>query len=297
MKNLKGTVFNIQSFSVHDGPGIRTVVFLKGCPLRCPWCGNPESQSPHCEVAWSAGKCIGCGNCLSTLPDAASKEPNGRITVHGELTRSQAEWVCPTGALHVLGEEKSVREVLDLVEKDRIFYSNSEGGMTLSGGEPLWQRDYTLALLQEAQARHIHCAMETTGFADFAVLHAAAKRLDFMLYDIKTMDDAKHRKYIGSGNRLILENFKLLKAEFPSLPVVVRTPVIPGFNDSREDIGAILDFLASYPDVQYELLPYHRLGEPKYEALGRPYPMGRVVLNAERMQSLKKLAERRMPIA
>ncbi len=288
-----GTIFNIQHFSVHDGTGIRTVVFMKGCPLRCKWCANPESQHIGPEVAWSSAKCIDCGNCLMSHRDAVEFE-GGRIVPVRRISRGEAEHICPAGAIHVLGEERSVPEIIDIVERDVIFYENSEGGLTLSGGEPLTQIGFTLALLKEAQKRHIHTAIETTGFSSYQNLRSVAECLGQLIYDIKVFDEHIHMEQTGVSNTVILENFRRLMGEFPDLPTLVRTPVIPGINDNPDEIAKIVRFIKPYPNVSYELLPYHCLGEPKYEALGREYPMGKASLRDEEFNVLKFFAEREM---
>lgn len=295
-RTKEGVIFNIQHFSVHDGPGIRTIVFLKGCPLRCRWCANPESQKVCCELAWSARKCINCAHCTQTLPEGiVSRSPDGMLSVrhNAAFSQQQISKVCPSGALHILGEHRSVGEIIDIVEKDAVFYANSEGGMTLSGGEPLIQSEFALALLREAQERHIHCAMETSGHVSWEVLESAGAFLDYVLYDIKSMDGERHRAQTGVSNELILKNFQKFCFKYPEIPILVRTPVVPGFNDRNEDISAILDFIEPFPNIHYELLPYHRLGEPKYTALGRTYPMGKATLDEAVMKELQSLTERR----
>lgn len=285
-----GTVFNIQHYSLHDGPGIRTVVFLKGCPLRCLWCSNPESQNPEPELIWSRSACIGCMRCVRELQAGNFRFEGERgLCWDAGAALTEAELaVCPSTALRLTGGKMSVDEVLREVEKDALFYDHSEGGMTLSGGEPLSQPEFVGALLQEAKKRRIHLAMETSGYASWEVFRGAAAYLDYLLMDLKCMDDRIHRAYTGVSNRRILENLKKLRREFPGLPIHVRTPVVPGVNDTEEEIGAIHDFLAPFGNVRYELLKYHRLGEPKYASLRRSYPLGRRELSEEKMEVLKK---------
>lgn len=272
METVKGTVFNIQRFSVHDGPGIRTVVFLKGCPLRCRWCANPESQERKKELAWTKSKCIGCKSCEN-------------------CDLSHVDIICPTKAKHFIGEEKTVEEVLSKVDRDEMFYSNLDGGLTVSGGEPLMQPEFTFALLSEARRLGINTAIETTGYAAYPVFQKIAGQLDYLLMDIKTYDKDLHKTHTGVSNEIILENFKRIREEFPNLQMQIRTPVIPGINDSEEELQKIHDFLRPYDKIKYELLKYHRLGESKYESLGRDYPMGEVSLSDERFQLLRKRYE------
>ncbi|MDR0884401.1 MAG: glycyl-radical enzyme activating protein [Oscillospiraceae bacterium] len=238
----QGTIFNIQHFSLHDGPGIRTVVFLKGCPLRCRWCCNPESQSFVPEPAFDATKCIHCGAC---------------DTINQPFD-------CPTGARFVYGTVASVSEILDEVERDAAFWKDG-GGLTLSGGEPLAQPDFCLALLREAKRRYIPTAMETCGHAPWEILRTAADALDYILYDVKSLDSAKHKTWTGVGNAQILENLhKLCRDTHP--PIKIRTPKIPDFNE--HEIGDIAALAASL-GCAHEVLPYHDFGRRKYEMLAR----------------------------
>ena len=258
----KGIIFNIQRFSVHDGPGIRTVVFLKGCPLRCKWCANPESQHREIEEAWTKSKCIKCGEC---------KKGN----------------TCPTNARHTIGYEATVKEVLAKVDRDAIFYGDEEGGLTISGGEPLMQPKFTYHLLKAAKENGIHTAIETTGFGDTGDFIKIAGKLDYLIMDIKTLDDSVHREVTGVSNARILDNFSLIKRSFPNLPIHVRTPVIPGVNNDEKVIAQIHDFIGNCNNVRYELLKYHKLGIPKYESLKREYPMGDAKLDDELYERLK----------
>lgn len=294
-----GVVFNIQRYSLHDGPGIRTLVFLKGCPLRCRWCSNPESQNLDPELAYNAGKCIGveeCGLCLGQCPKGALLEgEDGRVRVDRGACRESFACVdvCPSHALTAFGKWMSVDEVLRTVEADGPFYTRSGGGLTLSGGEPLAQADFARDLLRQAKVRRIDTSMETCGMAEWDSLERACRYLDSILFDIKSMDGGKHKEFTGVSNDRALENFMLLCDRFPDLEKHVRTPVIPGFNDSEEEIGAILDFLADKPNVRFELLGYHRLGLPKYRYLDRDCPMGELVLDENKFKLLKEMVEGR----
>lgn len=295
-----GVVFNIQKYSLHDGPGIRTLVFLKGCPLRCRWCSNPESQRPDPELAFNPGKCIGvkeCGFCLGHCPVGALQEgEDGRVRVNRISCRESFACVdvCPSHALNVFGKWMSVDEVLRAVEADGPFYSRSGGGLTLSGGEPLLQADFACDLLRQAKERRIDTSIETCGMVEWDSLERACRYLDSILFDIKSMDGDKHKEFTGASNDRILENFVFLCDRFPELEKHVRTPLIPGFNDTAEEIGAILDFLADKPNVRFELLGYHRLGLPKYHYLGRDCLMGELVLDEDRFEFLKEMVEGRM---
>ena len=292
---MKGCVFNIQRYSVHDGPGIRTIVFLKGCPLRCKWCSNPESQSLALQVAYNSEKCIGgeCLLCQRVCKERAIFYP-GIGTVRWEKNKctecGACAEICPAEGFSIWGEMREVNDVIDDVEKDMMFYARSNGGLTLSGGEPLMQAEFTKALLKEAKKRCIHTAIETTLFADWEITKSVLEFLDYVLVDIKCMDSKKHSAFTGVDNSLILANFKRLKETYPDKPVRVRTPVIPGFNDNEEDIAAIVQFVKQYDGVEYELLKYHRFGKNKYEFLGRKYSMGDVELSDEKFEALKKIA-------
>ncbi|MFO7687762.1 MAG: glycyl-radical enzyme activating protein [Desulfobacterales bacterium] len=278
-KLVKGSIFSIQKYSVHDGPGIRTIIFLKGCSLRCDWCSNPESQSPHPQLAYNPGKCLTvskCHCCRGICPqDALSVDAEGKIVRDVEACDDCLECVkgCPTHALNFYGYQITVDAALKKVEEDDCFYSRSGGGMTLSGGEPLMQHRFALALLREARKRSVDTCIETCGNVPWEVLREAAFLLKNIFYDIKCIDGKKHQKCCGAPNETILENLARLNASFPNLPIIVRTAVIPGFNDTEEEIAAIVDFLKDMPDIGYELLTYHRMGAPKYAYLGRPYPM------------------------
>ena len=288
-----GTIFNIQHYSVHDGPGIRTVVFLKGCPLRCKWCGNPESQLKQKQIAWNKGSCIGCKSCVNDLNDLGCCFKNDGLywDKNATVPADRVKRVCPSEALHIIGEDKTALEVLDIVLRDAVFYKNSGGGLTLSGGEPLMQPEFTIELLTEAKKQHIHCAMETSGFAKWEVFKEVAGLLDYLFIDLKCLNDEIHIKNTGVSNKLILENITKVYNEYPDLKICVRTPVIPGVNDKEDEILSIVKFLNNMPNVQYELLKYHRFGIPKYESLNIPYPMGDVELTEEKFQQLKNIAE------
>ncbi len=284
-------VFNIQRYSLHDGPGIRTIVFLKGCPMRCRWCCNPESQLDTPEISYVENQCIGvsaCGFCQQVCPvNAISFEDKAKIDRMKCINCLKCAEVCPSKAIKTEGTKYTVNELLDLVERDSVFYGHGDGGLTVSGGEPLMQGDFLIALLKGAKKRRIHTAIETCGSGEYAVLSEAAKYLDAILFDIKSLDDAKHREYTGHGNEKIIENFSNLCREYPLLEKRVRTPIIPGFNDTEAEIRRIKSFLADKPNVTHELLKYHTFGMGKYKALGREYPMEEVKLSDSKFEELK----------
>lgn len=292
-----GCIFNIQRYSLHDGPGIRTLVFLKGCPLRCSWCSNPESQYSHRELAYNSQKCIGiesCGRCMRACPQEAI-EPVEENKIRIDRKKCQecftCSEACPTKAFSVFGVKMSVDEVLNVVEEDSLFYARSGGGITISGGEPLMQGEFSYALLSEAKKRRIKTAMETCGFADWEKLAQACSVLDHILYDIKCIDPDKHEKFTGVRNNVILDNFNKVCDHFPDLPKLVRTPLIAGFNDTEADVRKIVGFIKGKPNVGYELLPGHHLGKPKYEYLGRKYSMTDSLLTDSRVKALQELAK------
>ena len=278
-RKATGTVFNIQKYSVHDGPGIRTIVFLKGCPLSCKWCSNPESQASHPQVAYNKGRCIGCHRCIKACEhDAITVNEDGTLS----LDRSKCDvcktldcaHACPAQGMIIYGENKTVDQILKEVEKDALFYARSGGGLTRSGGEPLQQGDFCLSILEEAEHRAVHTAMESCGQAPEETILAACGKLDYLLFDIKHLDSEAHKKATGMGNERILRNLAAVRSAYPHLPIHLRTPLIPGINDDEELIRRIVELARSMDAVHYELLPYHRMGEQKYRFLGREYPYG-----------------------
>lgn len=291
-------MFNIQKFSLHDGPGIRTIVFLKGCPLACMWCSNPEGQSRARELIHSCDRCIGtdeCDRCIAACTGGAiRKDAHGRVLVDREHCDGCGNCVevCPSRALELSGQWLSVDDVLRVVDEDDAFYARSGGGVTLSGGEPLSQGAFALALLRAARSRGIDTAIETSGLCNWQTMREAASLADQIIFDLKCLDAKKHERATGVSNATILENFCKLRAEFPSVKLVVRTPIIPGVNDSVEDIRAIAAFIEEAGGASaYEVLPYHGFGEPKYEKLGKHYRLSHLEPpSAERMQELSEIA-------
>ncbi len=275
----KGMVFNIQHYSLHDGPGIRTIVFLKGCSMQCRWCCNPESQHAFPEVSYYEDRCLTSKTCKACkkicTQSAISFSSQDKAVINRELCNNCLACVaeCPASAFKAEGMEYSLQDILEIVEKDSVFYRKQSGGLTVSGGEPLLQGEFLIQLLQQAKKRRITTAIETCGYADYQVLKRAAEYLDTILFDIKSMNNNKHLEYTGVSNQKILENFERLCRDFPGLPKIVRTPMIPSFNDSLEDLRKIEVYLRDKVHVSYEKLPYHRLGIGKYKALGRPYLM------------------------
>ncbi|MDF2935774.1 MAG: hypothetical protein K0Q90_1147, partial [Paenibacillaceae bacterium] len=271
---LSGSIINIQRYSLHDGPGIRTVVFLKGCPLRCSWCSNPESWRREREVYLDPAKCIGtadCKGCMEVCPaQSIISTDGGPASINRELCTDclLCAEVCPSQAAGIYGRVMSVDEVLAVVEQESAFYRRSGGGLTVSGGEATLQGDFTLALLQEAKKRRINTVLETCGYGQWPTFEQLLPYLDHIYYDVKSLDAEKHREYTGVEPDRIVDNLRLLSRHYDPDRIVVRTPVIPGFNDREEDILAILNLIKSMGIGKYELLKYHRFGSVKYELLG-----------------------------
>lgn len=272
-----GTIYNIQRFSLHDGPGIRTTVFLKGCPLKCRWCHNPESQRLRPQLSLVEEQCMGCGSCLAACEVHVLEEGRHRIDFGACRACGRCAQLCPAGALEILGREASAEEVLQEAVRDSAFYASSGGGITISGGEPTMQPEFALEILSGAQNKGIHTAMETCGYAKWAVFQRLLPHLNMVLYDVKQMDGALHRAYTGVDNGLILENLKKLCAKEQRVEVVVRMPVIPGYSDQREHFRALSRFLTGMERVpRVEVLPYNPLAESKYPRLGMAYQPGRL---------------------
>lgn len=293
-RKLKGIVFNVQKFSVHDGAGIRTLVFLKGCPLRCRWCSNPESQHFGPERAYNPSRCLTaevCGRCVRSCTRGGVTLVDGRIRFDRSRCNACGACVnaCPTGSQLIYGYEMTVDDILRKVEEDDVFYSHSGGGLTLSGGEALAQPEFSLALLREAKRRRLTTAMETCGLYPTEVLRDACGYLDELIFDIKCLDNEKHKAFTGAGNQQILANIRHVFEHFPDLPVTVRTPVIPGFNDSEEEIMAIRRVVPLRDNVTYEVLTYHRLGSLKYGYLGRPYLLGDIKADENFMRHINTI--------
>ncbi|MBR2743167.1 MAG: glycyl-radical enzyme activating protein [Clostridia bacterium] len=280
-KAVTGTVFNIQRMSVNDGPGIRTIVFLKGCPLRCLWCHNPESQSARPELFYVPARCIGCGECVKVCPSGVHVMRDG---IH-ELDRTNCT-VCfkcvdaCVGALEISGRTMSAGEAVDEVKKDRLFYEKSGGGLTVSGGEPTFQADFTRALLSLARAEGINTCIETAGFCPEDTIKSLVPLVDLFLYDIKETDSARHREYTGAPLEPILRNLKVI--DDMGAKTVIRCPVIPGFNDREEHFAAVGELASGLTNVMgIDVMAYHPLGESKAASVGKKYPLSDVAMPAD----------------
>jgi pyruvate formate lyase activating enzyme len=287
MEHFSGRVFDIQRWSLHDGPGIRTNVFLKGCPLRCVWCCNPESQEGHPELAYFIDKCIRCGRCVGLCPhgaiDANSNAMRTDRTICAEHCYKDGSFPCLgrcySGARKLIGSKMTVQDVLREVMKDALIYEQSGGGVTFSGGEPMYQFAFLKALAQASKESWLHVAMETCGYASWKKYQQVLEFVDFVFMDIKLMDRRRHEELTGRSNKTIIEN-AVRVADYMRRKqgvMVVRTPVIPGVTDAAA-IASIAAFVRDrLPGVAtYELMPYHRLGRGKYQDVGRDYPLAEV---------------------
>ena len=272
--SVTGIIFDIKRYAIHDGPGIRTTVFFKGCPLSCEWCQNPESRDPSPQVALLPNRCIRCGACLEVCPNADDEPPTGVVPIDRArcLLCGACVDACPSGARSMLGSTLSVPQLMTEIDKDRLFFDESDGGVTFSGGEPLMQPEFLLACLQACKGHDYHTAVDTCGHAPTETILEVAAGTDLFLYDLKLMDDARHEEFLGVSNALVLENLRSLNSH-GSL-IWIRFPLIPGINDDEQNLAATAEFVRSLngpPPVH--LLPYHRIGSDKYGRLGIPYSM------------------------
>jgi len=270
--SYSGTVFSIIRFSTHDGPGIRTTVFMKGCPLACWWCHNPENWQHRTNVVYRAERCIGCGRCIAGCPSGAlTSGPQGVLTAP-ELCRhcGRCADVCPAEARERISRDISLPDLTAVVLRDAPFYEQSGGGVTFSGGEPLCQSEFLMAALERCGEFEIHRAVDTSGFAESGALLNVARHTDLFLYDLKTIDAARHREHTGVDNALILSNLRLLSAS--GAAITVRIPLIPGVNDDPESLARAGEFVAGLPGRHpVDLLPFHRAARAKYAKLGLTY--------------------------
>lgn len=270
---MTGTIFKIQKFSIHDGPGIRTSVFLKGCPLSCWWCHNPESIKAEREIVFNEEKCLNCGSCINNCVQKALTFDTGIPYILREdcNTCGSCADICPARALEMVGREITVKDVMSAICKDIIFYDESGGGVTFTGGEPTLQYEFLLELLQSCASKGIHTAVDTSGFIPWERLENLSRITDLFLFDLKMMDDEKHRKYTGVSNRLILDNLQKLSAIHTNINV--RMPIITGINDDKENIAKTCSFLSSLRIKKVNILPYHTIGIGKYDKLGLDYKL------------------------
>lgn len=282
---LTATITDIQKFSVHDGPGIRSIVFFKGCPLRCEWCQNPETWSIKPEIMYTPSSCIQCGACQANCPIGAIRLEEDGIHLNYDLCKCCKICIktCYAEALSVVGKKMNVEAVLQIVLQDLPFYEKSGGGVTLSGGEVLMHADFATELLHRLKEKNIHTAIETCGFGPWEKLQTILDYTDLVLYDIKHMDSNVHKKYTGQGNQQILRNLK--NCNSLGKKIIIRMPYIPGVNDTEENLYKVGDLACKLNISMIHLLPFHKMGEGKWNGLGKNYPFSSVEMPSK--ESLK----------
>jgi pyruvate formate lyase activating enzyme len=282
--SVEGTILRIERYAIHDGPGIRAAVFFKGCPLRCAWCHSPESQQPWPEFMPQAERCLGCGACTEACPDHACVPAAIAVSAAppGCTTCGSCAEACPALARQLVGSTCLAEEVVSLVERDRIFFDESGGGVTFSGGEPLMQGDFLVACARRCRELGIDVTVETCGMGDSEALVETARFTNLFLFDLKTLDDEVHRSVTGASNRPILANLERLAAIHGN--VVVRYPLVPGVNSSDREVLSLGALLPSLGIRRVALLPYHRAGISKYRRLFRPYGLDAIELPSKAFQ-------------
>ncbi len=292
----KGRIFDIDRYAIHDGPGIRWLIFMKGCPLECLWCSNPEGQDFEPEVAYFPAKCLGCGACVEACSRNAVKMVDGKPVTDWDLCDQCAECAeaCFPGARKLFGTTVTSSELLARVKSDVVFFQNSGGGITIGGGEVTAQPEFVADFLKKCKRENLHTAIETCGYCSWQKLKEIARYTDLVFFDIKHMDSQKHRTHTGVSNRKILEN--LIKLSREEVDLIVRIPVVPGFNDDETNIKATAELIKEKLSLdrfkRLELLPYHRLGTFKYERLGKEYVLGALTAPSDaQMECLKGVVE------
>jgi|YelNatPaOPRAMG01_1025707.scaffolds.fasta_scaffold15071_2 pyruvate formate lyase activating enzyme len=275
LKKHEGIIFDIMRYAIHDGPGVRTTIFMKGCPLQCWWCHNPEGISSTNDLAYFDYKCIGCKTCVNVCPTKAITFNRDKHFIDRNTCTKCGVCAdtCPTGALKIIGRKISLEDLMATIERDIILYDTSGGGVTFSGGEPLYQPLFLKEALKECKDRKIHVALDTSGYAHPEVFKSIAEHVDLFLYDLKLLDDFNHRKYTGVSNKLIIENLTYLVEIGRGKDVIIRFPVIPKITDTDENVGKLVDLLQKLKGVaEVDLLPFHDISE-KYMRIGKEYLM------------------------
>lgn len=295
MRNMKAIIFDIQKFSVHDGPGLRTLIFMKGCPLACIWCCNPESQSRALELVFYVERCIRSNRCLEVCPARAISVKENRLVLDKILCNlcGKCVEVCYAEAWKMFGRVVDVDYVMKEIEKDVAFYRNSGGGVTFGGGEPLLYPDFVSAVAKRCQSAGIPVAIETCGYVPWKNLERVLDNMDLVMFDIKHLDPKMHKELCGCSNQLILKNLKAL-SRINNTEVIVRFPIITGLNDTEDNVNSTARFVASLNGniKRVELLPYHKFGEKKYERLGRKYTLkGLEIPSDEHMHAIESIME------
>lgn len=275
LMDSNGFIFDIKRYAIHDGPGIRTTVFLKGCPLRCWWCHNPEGISPGYELMYFEFKCMHCKTCLNVCETGAITFENNNLFIDRSLCTScgVCTETCPTGALTLVGKKITLEELVREIEKDVLFYDNSGGGVTFSGGEPLLQHQFLIEALKECKKRGLHTVLDTSGYAPRDIFSLVLDYVDVFLYDLKLADDEEHKRYTGVSNSLIKDNLQTLVNIGRGKDVILRLPVIPAITDTERNISLLIEFVSSLKGIrEIDLLPFHDVNE-KYNRLGKEYKM------------------------
>lgn len=287
-----GLITNIQDYTVHDGYGLRSLVFFKGCPLKCEWCQNPEMWSTDVDIMFHNRLCTECWECLKVCSEGSIRQDNERIDRSSCTKCMKCVDSCPSHALSRVGVDLSVEQVLKVILNYKPFYDNSNGGVTFSGGEALFQPDFLIKMLKRCKEEGVHTAVETCGFVDYKILKEAANYIDLILFDIKHMDDKLHKKGTGFSNKLILENLEKIAKESVHPEIVIRIPLIPDFNDDDENIVNTAKFLRTLQLKRVDLLPFNELPANKFKALGIKWIYEKVKMQKEeRLVYLKELLE------
>ncbi len=290
---INGMIFNIQRYSIDDGPGIRSTVFMKGCPLRCLWCSNPESQNPWPEVTHRDSVCNKCGLCVEACETKAISTDDHGVHIGRQLCVrcGKCVEVCVPEALRFIGREMSVDDVFKEIARDADYYQDSGGGVTVSGGELLYQPEFTAALLKRCRETGMHTCIDTSGYGNTAALESILPYTSLVLFDLKHMDQLKHQELTGHSNELIMQNLALIVAR--GVPMIIRVPVIPGLNDADDEITAMACAVAEITKTApFNLLPYHRYGMGKYKMLDQEYKLGELAPPTDaKLQRAKEIVE------